>query len=80
MIASDLGGIKELIQDGVTGYTIPDITSEKMYEKINELMDDNRKLDFMSQKCKESNAINLEMYAHILEHEYAKVLNQEEKH
>lgn len=80
VIASDLGGIKELIQDGVTGYTIPDITSEKMYEKIKELMEDKRKLDYMSQKCKDSNAIDLEVYAHMLEHEYEKVLNQEEKH
>lgn len=80
VIASDLGGIKELIQDGFTGYTISEITSEKMYQKINELMRDNKKLDYMSKKCKEAKSVNLEMYARLLEHEYEKLLKREESH
>lgn len=77
VIASDLGGIKELIRDGITGYTISEITPEKMYQKINELMKDDKKLNYMSQKCKEAKLINLEMYAYLLVREYEKVLKRE---
>ena len=76
VIASNLGGIKELIQDGITGYTIPEITSEKMYQKIEELINDNDKLIYMSQKCKESKSINLETYTSLLIDEYKKILNR----
>lgn len=79
VIASDLGGIKELIQDGITGYTISGITTEKMYRIINTLMNDNKRLDYMSEKCKESKSTNLETYVHLLEKEYKKVLKMEEE-
>jgi len=56
VIASDLGGPRELVLDGKTGFLIPPHDPEKLAEKILEIIDDQEKLRQMG---KEGN-----MFAH----------------
>jgi D-inositol-3-phosphate glycosyltransferase len=40
VIASDVGGLGYLVQDGVTGYTIPDSDPEALCDKLSALLGD----------------------------------------
>jgi len=38
VIASEVGGLGYLVQDGLTGYTIPDSDPEALYDKLSKLL------------------------------------------
>ena len=61
VIASNIGGIPELIDDGKTGYLIPPSNSEALEEAIDKL--DNATLEYMVKNCAEKEFDTVETYA-----------------
>ena len=61
VIASNIGGIPELIDDGKTGYLIPPSNSEALEEAIDKL--DDATLEYMVKNCAEKEFDTVETYA-----------------
>ena len=74
VIASNLGGIPELIEDNVTGKMIPEMNAEKIAETIQDVMGNPSLLEKMQKECvkKRDIFISLTTYGEILEKIYEK--------
>jgi D-inositol-3-phosphate glycosyltransferase len=53
VIASDVGGLGFLVQDGETGYTVPDGEPDKLCEKLTLLLRDHALRERMGQRAVE---------------------------
>jgi D-inositol-3-phosphate glycosyltransferase len=51
VIASEVGGLGYLVQDGVTGYTIPDSDPGMLCEKLSKLLGDNELRSAMGKRA-----------------------------
>lgn len=51
VIASKIGGLEEMIDNGVTGYVVEPAASEQIAEKILVLLDDRNQMEFMGQQA-----------------------------
>lgn len=77
VLATKMGGIPELIEDGQTGVLLSEITEKELVKKIQELYSDRDWLDEMSKKClaKRSKMIELEKYCAKLMEYYERAIN-----
>lgn len=62
VIGSDLGGTKELIKDGETGFVFEGCSREALRKAIRELWDDDMLMEKMSIRCRCIEVMNLEEY------------------
>lgn len=53
VIASDVGGLGYLVQNGVTGFTIPDSDPEMLCEKLSLLLEDHDLRNAMGERAAE---------------------------
>lgn len=60
--ASEIGGIPELIDDGITGVLVPPCDSEKLAESIKNLFENSERLLQMSAQCLKKEFISVEKY------------------
>lgn len=75
VIASDLGGTKELVSDGITGLIFKAYDSSDLTEKINSLWNDEDTILKMQKNCIELNNNTIDKYSNKLLDEYKKLLN-----
>jgi len=66
VIASDIGGVKEIIEDGVTGVLVEPNQPEQITEKILCLFNDPRICDGIGQRAKESVKIKFSLRDYVL--------------
>jgi glycosyltransferase involved in cell wall biosynthesis len=66
VIASDIGGVKEIIEDGVTGVLVEPNQPEQITEKILRLFGDPRICDGIGQRAKESVKIKFSLTDYVL--------------
>ena len=62
VIGSDLGGTKELIKDGETGFVFEGCSRDALRKAIRELWDDDMLMEQMSIRCRCIEVMNLEEY------------------
>ena len=51
VISTDVGGIPEIIQDGINGYIVPPKDSELLAKKIIEMLSNTQIIKYMSREC-----------------------------
>lgn len=71
VIGADIGGIPELVRDGVTGTVFPSGSKEQLKDKILELWHSNDKVMAYSRNCLKTSFISLEEYALQMKQYYA---------
>ena len=70
VIGADIGGIPELIENGVTGDTFTSGNTEELTVKIRELWEDKEKLAVYSDNCLKADFISPEKYVSVLKQYY----------
>ena len=70
VIGADIGGIPELIENGVTGDTFTSGNTEELTVKIRELWEDKEKLAVYSDNCLKEDFISPEKYVSVLKQYY----------
>ena len=70
VIGADIGGIPELIKNGVTGDIFTSGNAEELTVKIRELWEDKEKLAVYSDNCQKEDFISPEKYVSVLKQYY----------
>lgn len=71
VIGADIGGIPELIREGVTGLVFPSGDEEQLKVRIQELWDDENKLMDYSRNCLKFGFTPADEYARLVKQYYA---------
>lgn len=70
VIASKIGGLPELVQDGVNGILFEYKNKNDLKNKISELWNDDKKSAELSENCKKTKFLDVDKYYHILVNVY----------
>lgn len=70
VIASKIGGLPELVQDGVNGILFEYKNKNDLKNKISELWNDDKKSAQLSENCKKTKFLDVDKYYHILVNVY----------
>lgn len=66
VIASNIGGLPELVRDGINGRLFEYKNKDDLKNKISELWNDDKKSAELSENCKETKFLDVDKYYHIL--------------
>ena len=78
VIASNMGGVPELLEDGETGELFTAGDQEELKGKIRELWNNREKLDAYTKKCREKRFQEAPEYAEQLVKEFRRLLESHE--